>query len=173
MLRPTISADDKDCLERARFLVSLGWDLSSRNAAGETAIHVVAREGEIPTLKYLLAQNVPLPTDVLLVAVVPSDKYRNFPVPLIGSLINEGANVNATAPNGDTPLHLTLRYILPPEMDNNLSHEAFWRVIEILLDGGADPSARNADGETPFDIAKGRSHFFKENFLRLVRNSEV
>lgn len=29
-----------------------------------------------------------------------------------------------------------------------------WEVIEILLNRGADPSARNMDGQTPLDLAQ-------------------
>jgi ankyrin repeat protein len=98
------SYDDEGCLECVRILIRLGWDFSSRDSAGDTAIHIVARLEFISTLRYLLSQNVPLPADVLL-ATVPSDELLCTPntVPLIHFLIHEGANVNVTASNGDTP----------------------------------------------------------------------
>ena len=174
------SHDDENCLECVRILIRLGWDFSSRDLAGDTAIHMVARLEFISTLRYLLSQNVPLPADVLL-AAVPSDElsHTHNTVPMVHFLIHEGANVNVTASNGDTPLHLALRSEIidtPPVNDEDppLDHpNDLCKLIQILLNYGSDPYARNADGQTPFDLAEAKGHFFKENFLRLVRDSRA
>lgn len=170
------SHDDEDCLECVRTLIKLGWDFSSRDLAGDSAIHIVARLGFISTLRYLLSQNVPLPTDVLL-AAVPNDEQSYTPrtVPLVHFLIREGAHVNITAPNGDTPLHLALRskITLPDEYTYLDRRNDLCKLVQILVDYGSDLSVRNVDGQTAFDLAEAKGHFFKENFLRLVRNSGV
>ena len=172
------SYGDGGCLECVRILIGLGWDFLSRDLAGDTAVHIVARSGFISTLRYLLSQHIPLPPDVLL-AAVPSDEQSYTPrtVPLVHFLVREGANVNITASNGDTPLHLALRSeITPNRYDEDLPLDPcndLCKVVQILLDYGSDPYARNTDGQTPFDLAEAKGHFFKENFLRLVRNART
>lgn len=55
-------------------------------------------------------------------------------------LLKRGANVNAVASNGETPLH------------HAVQRESV-EVVHLLLNGGADPSARNTEGSTPHDVA--------------------
>ncbi|KAH0831165.1 ankyrin repeat-containing domain protein [Lanmaoa asiatica] len=147
--------DEEDCLECAKILVGAGWNPLLRNSAGETPIHVAVRHGQLSTIKYLLSRcdNASLPSDALL-TVVPSD--------ICG---------NATTSSKDTPLHLLLRSKPMLDEHDEYVQTNLWKVVEILLGCGADPSARNADGQTPIDIAEANGHFFNENFLRLVRNS--
>lgn len=163
---------EEDYLECANTLVGAGWDPSLMNSAGETPMHIAARHGQIPTMQYLLSQNVPLPSDVLLAQAVPRDGAHHIipDIPLIRFLIREGANINTANSSGDTPLHLALRFkcILDERFEFG---SAQWKVVEILLDSGSDPSARNVDGRTPFDIAEANGRFFNENFLRLVQKS--
>lgn len=99
----SFAPDEDRGVECARFLGSLGWDLSSKNSTGITAIHAAVRHGDIPTVKYLLSQYVPLPTDILLDAM-PSGEYSwaDSRVPLVQFLIHEGANVHITASNGNS-----------------------------------------------------------------------
>ena len=170
------SQGEERCLESAKILVDLGWNPSLKNPAGEMPIHIALRWGQLSTVKYLLAQSAPLPSDALL-ALFEFDGGFFGPgyMSMVHFLIREGVNVNATAPNGDTPLHLALR--TRSILDNRSWFDRMeilesWKVVEILLNHGADPSARNADGQTPFHIAEGNGHFFQENFLRLVRNAQ-
>ncbi|KAI9458501.1 ankyrin repeat-containing domain protein [Boletus coccyginus] len=157
------------CAECARVFTSVGWDPALRNAASETAIHVAVRKVDIYAVKFFLSQNVPLPSDILLATLSPLSKHLSGVVHtehtphLTRFLIREGASVNVAASNGNTPLHLVMmRYTF-----------RLWELIEILLNAGSDPSARNVDGQTPYDLAEAKGHFFKENFLRLVRNSRA
>ncbi|KAG8215992.1 ankyrin repeat-containing domain protein [Butyriboletus roseoflavus] len=156
-----------DAVELAGILIyhGAGWDPSLRNSAGETAIHAAARNGNIDAVKFFVSQN--------LQYHAASGDY----VPLTRFLIREGASVNAAALNGDTPLHLALltcasttggyRYL-----DSNRKMGS-WKLVEVLLNSGADPSARNVGEQTPLDLAKEKGHFFEANFLRLVRNSHA
>ena len=164
---------EEDSLEHAKIIVGLAdWDPSSRKSAGETPIHIAARYGHISTIKYLLSQKVPLPSDILL-AAVPSDKgrYTDRTVPLIHFLIHEGAIVNTANSNGDTPLHLALHSMSSLDEHDNSAQRWSWALVEMLLRCGPDPSARNADRQTPFDIAEANGEFFRENFLRILRGS--
>lgn len=176
--------DEENCLECTQILVDLGLDLSLRNSSGETLMHVATRNGQMAVIKYLLSQRVPLPADVL-VAVTPKARVGPYlsVLELVRFLICEGASVNITAPNGDTPLHLALKRDFTPDMphihilryythaDDRRHHS--WELVELLLNHGSDPTARNIHGQTPFDLADAQGHFFKANFLRLVHNSRV
>ena len=168
-----------DSVELARILICHGasWDASLKNSAGETAIHAAARNGNIGALKFFASQNVPLPFDVLLAAVLSIKSPRvRYTVALTRFLIREGASVNVAASNGDTPLHLAITLAYTFDKDGNLNRYTqteSWKVVEILLNCGADTLARNVDGQTPLDLAKEQGHFFEENFLRLVRNSHA
>ena len=167
--------NEMDCLECAKILVGAGWDPSLRNSVGQTPIHIAARHGHISIIQYLLSQSATLPPDTLLTAIPRNQFLDTSPtgrVPLIRFLIGEGASVNAATPDGDTPLHLVLRSRFILDEDREFEQMELWKVVEILLNCGADPSARNADGQTPFDTAEANGHFFKENFLRLVRNAQ-
>ncbi|KAH0831120.1 ankyrin repeat-containing domain protein [Lanmaoa asiatica] len=149
--------DEEDCLECAKILVGKGWNPLLRNSAGERPIHVTVRWGQLSTIKYLLSHcdNAPLPSDVLLSAVLIDRWYPNWTViSLFNFLVREGASVNATKSNGDTPLHLVLRSKLILDEDVIwYARMELWKAVEILLDCGADPSTRNVDDQRPIDIA--------------------
>ena len=164
-------------VEFARILIGAGWDPALKNAVGETAIHVAARSGNLTAIKFFLSKNLPLPSDILLAAVSPRSGvnvwYIKRVVPLTRFLIREGASVNATASNGNTPLHLATMRNFTLDQVYPFTERLLWNLVEILLNSGSDSSARNADGQTPYDLAEAKGHFFKENFLRLARNSST
>ena len=168
------SHPEHDSVEFAKMLISTsdGWDPAMKNAAGETAIHVAARHLNMQAITFFLSQNVPLPSDVLLALASNFEDSKNYIVIRVARfLIREGARVNVAASNGDTPLHLALQRSFAA--DNTSFERQSWCLVEVLLNGGSDPSARNADGETPCSVAEAKGHFFNQNFLRLVRNSRL
>jgi ankyrin repeat protein len=174
------SPRENHTVEFARILIGAGWDPALKNSVGKTAMHVAARNGKIDAIKFFISQNVPLPSDILLAAILPPsdasvsaglDAYTWRVVPLTRFLIREGAGVNVAASNGNTPLHLVMMHNFTPDQDHPVTERLLWRLVEILLNGNSDPFARNMNGQTPYDLAEAKGHFFKENFLRLVRNS--
>ena len=173
--RPPFSQEEDD-VECARILIDSGWDPSPKSLAGATVMHVAARKGKVAAIKLFRSYNVPLPPDILLAALplTPGAKPSDDTWRLVRFLIREGANVHVTSPNGDTPLHLAMmcnfnsdRHTYPPPQ------RVSWQLVETLLNSGSDPYTRNVDGRSPYDLAETKGHFFKENFLRLVRNAHA
>lgn len=60
----------------------------------------------------------------------------------VADCLNSDSDVNARTENGYTPLHFAAALADNPD------------VLTVLLDAGADGTAVNSDGETPFDLAK-------------------
>ena len=167
-----------DTVGFARILIGAGWDPVPQNSAGKTTIHIAAMNGDLAAIKFFLSQNVPLPSDILLAAVslpIPAliDLYMEQAITVTRFLIHEGASVNVAASNGNTPLHLVMMHDFLPDQIYHSTEKLLWKLVEILVNGGSDPSARNMYGQTPYDIAEAKGYFFKENFLRLVWNSST
>lgn len=70
--------------------------------------------------------------------------------------IEAGANVNAKDKDGDTPLHLAVRF-------NDLG------LVQLLLKNGADPTIKDMYGETPLDWAKTLK---EKEIEKSIRNSK-
>ncbi len=68
---------------------------------------------------------------------------------------------------GNTPLHLAAHYT---DADDSSLHAG--DALEALLDAGANPMARNAAGQTPWDLARanealrGSGGYWRLNELR-------
>ena len=67
-------------------------------------------------------------------------RYNKNPL-IAATLVKAGAEVDSRNRRNSTPLHLAVRFNEPA-------------VIEALLDAGADATARDAEGKTPWDYAQ-------------------
>ena len=129
------AAESEDCLETVKILISMGCDPSLRNSAGKTPLHTCARTGNIPVVKYLLSQGIPLPPDVLLSAAV-----RNWGMAqMIRFLIREGADPCVANDNGDTPLHVALKKPLSGLKAETSTRSGFGGTAPGMLGGHSDP----------------------------------
>ena len=61
-------------------------------------------------------------------------------------ILHAGCDVNAVNTEGNTPLHLAVKYKPEPE-----EVEILTEILLLLLDNGADPKLENKNGQTPLD----------------------
>ncbi|MBC6415998.1 MAG: ankyrin repeat domain-containing protein [Bdellovibrionales bacterium] len=129
-------------VERIENLIALGFDVNERDDRGQTPLHYASRYGILNKV--------------------------------VKALLKAGAEVNATDKNGYTPLHITSLYgsdnldvmktLLEAKAevnvkDNKGNTPLYWAVVfqridkvKVLLEFGADPSIKNKNEGTPYDI---------------------
>jgi ankyrin repeat protein len=151
-------------------LLEHGADASARTRSGDTALLVAAEEGHEEITKMLLERGaIAAEQDLcsVLCAAWKSDHKRIF-----GLVLDSCARISV-ADKGIAPLHQAAGsgyggmvkmileygvYVSDTQHDGSTAlHIAPERrdleVLEILLSGGADPSAVNGNGCTAFDLA--------------------
>ncbi len=130
--------------EIIKLLLASGADPNARDSSGETALHIMLKNGDagalpghINSLKGLLAAGAdPNARDAS--GETPLHRVRNgYDVEL---LVAAGADPNLTSRAGNTPLHEAAR-----------QRKAM--IVRALLVAGADPCAQNHDGDTPEQLA--------------------
>jgi len=113
-------------------------EVDAANGVGETPLMMAALRADLPALKALVARgaqiNRPGWTPLHYAASSPSPQPVRW-------LLEQGAVVDARAPNGNTALMLAARY----------GHEAS---VDLLLARGADRRLRNALNDTAADSAR-------------------
>lgn len=86
-------------------------------------------------------------------------------------LLERGANINIQNNSGDTILHTIMKKSDPMKNYSNtaalVSHNYYKRVIELLLDYGADILLPNNEGHTPINLAR---QYWIEDIIELLSN---
>ena len=133
------------CCETTRVLAEAGCDPFAFNNANEQAIHIAVSRRFVSVAKYLLSHyfntSTSLPPDLLFTALRMYDKKYS----MVRLLVNHGANMSYTAPNGDHLLHVLLRSA--GEEDECLE------ITKILCEAGCSLLSPNGFRETPLHIA--------------------
>lgn len=124
------------------FELLLGWPgikLDQRNAVGETPLMLAALKGQLDRMQQLIDRGAAIHQDgwspVHYAATGPS-------AAAVRLLLDKGAPVDARAANGSTPLMMASRY-------------GDERSVILLVERGADLSARNSLNLDAFDFARG------------------
>jgi ankyrin repeat protein len=150
-----LAAANAGDLEMVRFFVEKGVDVNEPDKLGNTPLQAAAAAGSVPMVRLLLAKGAKVDA-----AVMDGGKVRKGPVALnhltalmfaapfgtpdlVRTLIDAGANVNARDIRDMTPLMLAVS----SETQNA-------DVVQLLLQKGADPSAKSNLGETALDWAR-------------------
>ena len=118
---------------------------------GDTALHAAAFSYDVDIARELVARGADVhagnrrgaqPLHAAVIGV-PGTSHWNPAAQraVIEYLVHAGANPNAVASGGVTPLHRAVR--------NRCSG-----AVDALLRAGADPHARNDNGSTPADLAR-------------------
>jgi hypothetical protein len=74
-------------------------------------------------------------------------------MPLVGLLVQRGADVNSRTKSGTTPLHTAVLYRRT-------------EIAEYLIDKGADVNAKSASGATPLGLAIAANYHTLGDMLR-------
>jgi uncharacterized protein len=121
-------------------------DINARNGGGETALMQALIHGHTDIVQLLLKNGAHVNQTgwTPLHYAAASDK-PTAPGFVRMLLEDHAAYIDATSPNGTTPLMMAARYGLSPS-------------VKILLDGGADISLRNQQGLTAYDFAQQGEH---------------
>lgn len=128
-----------DSLKAADALIAgPGLEVDARNAVGETALMIAALRGQMPQVQALLQHGAQVnqPGWSALHYAVSGPNLE-----VVKLLADRGAALDATSPNGSTPLMMAARY----------GSEA---AVDLLLARGADPRKRNELGLGAADFAK-------------------
>jgi ankyrin repeat protein len=127
-----------------------GADPSTKDGTGKTALHLATAAGSVRGVRALTKLQVDFEAKdadgrtALHLAIQwwPHHHLLGGPdtaLSLIDVLLSNGANINATDNNGDTPLLLASKSFIGSSRDS---------VVECLLAKGADSSIANSKGET-------------------------
>ena len=126
----------------------------------EASLHLAISRSFTFTIDYLLSQDLPLPSDILLFALQSQSMnilYRGDPykwISMISWLVRKGADVHVRDPNKNTLLHCAMQM-------GTESH--CLEVTKIFIEAGCSISVPNASGELPIQVAvtRGRSSAMK------------
>ena len=118
------------CLNLVKIFVGAGVNLAVRNSRGKTVFELALERGYTSMVEYLISCHVPLPANVLLVAL------HNHATPrMIDIFVRNGAVVNSTTQSGDTVLHLAV---------TEYSESTCLDLVKIFVGAGVNVVARNS-----------------------------
>jgi len=166
LINPIILADAQACF---RILLEAKADAYLTDTDGYSPLCVACEACRADLLEQMLQykRNSLEPADDLHCRI-PNALYR---VPMnvaadrgyakiVDMLISYGENINETDHRGNTPLHLTLKYVSTIYhecwAENKVNDCDYEAVLALLLARGADVNILNNRGETPLIIAAGR-----------------
>jgi hypothetical protein len=125
-------------------LASPALDLNLANAVGETPLMMAAMYGRLDWANKLLARGAaahkPGWSPVHYAAIGPNTQ-------VLAVLLDRGADIDARAPNGSTPLMMAARY---GAEDN----------VKLLIRRGADKELRNDRNQSALDMARGAGRMY-------------
>ena len=129
---------ESDCLGLVKIFIEAGCNPTVRNSEGETVLEAAIERGYTSVVEHLLSCNVPIPPDILPIALC---QYLTPDVILF--LLHNGADVHSTS-NGDTVLHLAITQYLESECLG---------LVKTFIEAGCNPTACTAEGKSVLEAA--------------------
>jgi hypothetical protein len=136
-------------IEMMALFVERGADVRRVNRHGEQALQLAAWGGHLPAMQWLLERGAPLDREGRQWGALHYAVFNGHQQ-VVTELMARGANVNARAPNGATPLMLAARE----------GHEGLARA---LLEAGANPALQSDWADSALTMA------MRYNHLRLAK----
>ena len=135
---------ESTCLDLVQSFTDTGCNPTTCNSRGETVLEAAIGRGYTSVVEYLLSCNALFPPDALPIAL----RRRSTPW-MVKFLIHKGADVHSTSFNGDSVLHLAIAgYLESTCLD----------LVQIFINAGCNPTARNFKDETVLEAALGRGY---------------
>ena len=148
--------------EVLEFLLSHGADINSEHEDGSTVLDVAIRENS-PSVEFIKSKGGKANSDNSIFLAV---KYFNKPALL--ELLTDSKKINSMDDEGNTLLHLTVGS--DPRKHSRYENPLYKEFIELLLDEGANSSAKNNDGLTPIGIIPpGFYHFMQPHHSDILK----
>ena len=131
------NATNANNLELVRALVSVGSNTAHKNHAGLTPLEIArkALPRNPPLIAFLQVQGINMELKKLI-----ETKKSRLTTEEVQTLLENGANINASMTNGDSPLHILIR-----------SQGTIDMVKAFVNDFNADLSATNNEGHRPLE----------------------
>ena len=148
---------EDEALELAKLLVSYGCDPLEANCFGKIPLHIAIEQAHIPVVQYLFSLGIPLPPDLLFVALNSPQLATGAKMLMVQFLIHGGADVHIYSETGNSVFHIVLE--LCQSEDDALG------IAELLINYGCDPLEPNSSGKTPFHIAIEQAHTSVAQYL--------
>jgi len=141
-------------------LLSKGADVHLANSTGETALILASQAGYNDIVKELLAagSNIHHRSDAGTAIIMAAQEGHTE---VLETLIKAGASINdVNTDSNDTPLHLVLKLI------RERAH--LKKLVQLLVDTGANIHAKNDEGETPLSLASVLRDPVKTEILSII-----
>ena len=136
----TIALQNGSSKAFAALLASSQVNVEARNAQDESPLMMAALKGNLEAVKALLARDADVNKTGWAPLHYAASAGSRQHVAIIALLLENHAYIDATSPNGTTPLMMAAQYG---------SNEA----VQLLLDEGADPTLKNQLGLSAVDFA--------------------
>ena len=147
--------------EVLELLLSHGADINSEHEDGSTVLDVAIRESS-PSVEFIKSKGGKANSDNSIFLAV---KYFNKPALL--ELLTDSKKINSMDDEGNTLLHLAVG---SDESHSRYENPLYKEFIELLLDEGANSSAKNNDGLTPIGIIPpGFYHFMQPHHSDILK----
>lgn len=144
----------------AALINSTRTDVNLRNADKETALMMAALRGHVKIVQALIARDADINHPGWTPLHYAASGTTERQVDIIGLLLEAHAYIDATSPNGTTPLMMAARYGTEPSVD-------------LLLKEGAATNLRNEQGLSAIEFAmKAERKSLAEKIANSIRRAQ-